>query len=66
MTTPPATTHAIDLQGLGQLRRRAARDDPAALAEVAVQFDAMFIGMMLDSARSTNLGGGILDSPQTK
>jgi Rod binding domain-containing protein len=57
VTAPPIATNALDIQGLEQLRRGAARDSPAALAEVAVQFDAMFIGMMLDSARSANLGG---------
>ena len=65
MTTPPAAPTAIDLTGLDQLRRRAARDDPAALAEAAVQFEALFIGMMLDSARSANFGGGLLDGPET-
>jgi flagellar protein FlgJ len=65
LTTAPATPTAIDLTGLDQLRRRAARDDPAALAEAAVQFDALFIGMMLDSARSANMGGGLLDGPET-
>jgi flagellar protein FlgJ len=65
VTTPPAAPTAIDLTGLDQLRRRAARDDPAALAEAAVQFEALFIGMMLDSARSANLGGGLLDGPET-
>jgi flagellar protein FlgJ len=65
VTTPPAAPTAIDLTGLDQLRRRAARDDPAALAEAAVQFEALFIGMMLDSARSANFGGGLLDGPET-
>jgi len=65
MTTLPTPTNAVDLQGLEQLRRRAGRDDPSALAEVAVQFEALFIGMMLDSARSAG-GGGIFDGPQTQ
>jgi flagellar protein FlgJ len=65
MTTPPVAPSAIDLTGLDDLRRRATRDDPAALAEAAVQFEALFIGMMLDSARSANLGGGLLDGPET-
>jgi flagellar protein FlgJ len=59
-------TNAVDLTGLGDLRRRAHREDPAALAEVAVQFEALFIGMMLDSARSATLGSGILDGDETE
>jgi len=66
LTTLPTPTNAVDLQGLDQLRRRAARDDPTALAEAAVQFEALFIGMMLDSARSASLGDGLFDGPQTE
>ena len=66
MTTPPISPNAVDLTGLEQLRRNAARDDKTAVAEVAVQFEALFIGMMLDSARSANLGDGLFDGPQTQ
>jgi len=59
-------TNAVDLEGLGDLRRRAHREDPTALAEVAVQFEALFIGMMLDSARSASLGNGIFDGQETE
>ena len=59
-------TNAVDLTGLGELRRRAHRDDPAALAEVAVQFEALFIGMMLESARSATLSSGIFDGGETE
>src|SRR6185503_17217452 len=59
-------TNAVDLQGLGDLRRRAERNDPAALADVAVQFEALFIGMMLDSARSASIGSGLFDGPETE
>ncbi len=65
MTTLPTAPNAVDLTGLDKLRRSAARNDPAALAEAAVQFEALFIGMMLDSARSANFGGGLLDGPET-
>jgi flagellar protein FlgJ len=57
--------NAVDLHGLERLRHRAANEDPAALAEAAVQFEALFIGMMLDSAREARLGTGLLDGPQT-
>ena len=66
MTTSPISPNAVDLTGLEQLRRSAARDDKSALAEVAVQFEALFIGMMLDSARSAKLGDGLFDGEQTQ
>jgi flagellar protein FlgJ len=64
-TAPIPTPNAVDLHGLERLRHRAANEDPAALAEAAVQFEALFIGMMLDSARNARLGSGMLDGPQT-
>ncbi len=59
-------TNAVDLTGLSDLRRRAQHDDPSALSDVALQFEAMFIGMMLESARSASLGGGVFDSGETE
>jgi peptidoglycan hydrolase FlgJ len=61
-----APSSAIDIAGLEHLKRRAAREDPAALAEAAVQFEALFIGLMLKSARDANLGDGILDGEATR
>ena len=58
--------NAVDLEGLSALRRRAERDDPTALADVAVQFEALFIGMMLESARSASLGSGLFDGGETE
>jgi flagellar protein FlgJ len=58
--------NAVDLEGLSNLRRRAERDDPTALADVAVQFEALFIGMMLESARSASLGEGLFDGGETQ
>jgi peptidoglycan hydrolase FlgJ len=65
MSTLPAAAAApaaTDLTGLEQLRHRAANADPGALKEAAAQFDALFIGMMLKSARAASLGKGIFDS----
>jgi flagellar protein FlgJ len=59
-------TNAVDLEGLDALRRRAHREDPSALADVAVQFEALFIGMMLESARSATLSSGLFDGPETE
>jgi flagellar protein FlgJ len=61
-----AVPTAVDLQGLAELKHRAAREDPKALAEAAVQFEALFIGLMLKSARDASLGGGILDGQETQ
>ena len=59
-------TNAVDLEGLDALRRRAHGEDPTALADVAVQFEALFIGMMLESARSASMGSGLFDGPETE
>lgn len=58
--------NAVDLEGLGELRRRAQREDPTALAELAVQFEALFIGMMLESARSATLDSGLFGGAETE
>jgi flagellar protein FlgJ len=63
---PSPVPSSVDLQAFGDLRRRAASDDPAALAEAAAQFEALFIGMMLKSARDAKLGDGLLDGAQTQ
>jgi flagellar protein FlgJ len=66
MTNVAPPPNAVDLAGLSDLRRRAQHDEAGALAEAAVQFEALFIGMMLESARSASLGSGIFDSPETE
>ena len=65
-TTPLPVTSSVDLRGLERLRHSASNEDPAALAEAAVQFEALFIGLMLESARSASLGEGLFDGPQTQ
>jgi flagellar protein FlgJ len=57
---------AVDVTGLEQLRHRAAQKDPSAVAEAAVQFDALFIGMMLKTARDASMGEGLLDGQETR
>lgn len=66
MANVPLPPNAVDLAGLSDLRRRAERSDPSALADVAVQFEALFIGMMLESARSASLGNGMFDGGETE
>ena len=46
-----ASRHYHDFSGLGELRARAQKDDPKAAREVGEQFEALFIQMILKSAR---------------
>ncbi|HHJ12815.1 MAG TPA: flagellar assembly peptidoglycan hydrolase FlgJ [Gammaproteobacteria bacterium] len=57
-----------DFQGLNALRARARQDggDEQTLREVAGQFEALFIQMMLKSMRDASLGDGLMDSEQTR
>ncbi len=67
MTTPIVQTDVyMDFQGLKSLRAQAKGDDEAALREIAGQFEALFIQMMLSSMRDASLGEGLLDSEHTK
>ncbi len=66
--TPELSTSRIytDFQGLSDLRRAAKQDSDQALDEVAVQFEAIFIQMMLKSMRDASLSEGVFDSDQSK
>jgi peptidoglycan hydrolase FlgJ len=55
-----------DAGGLAGLRAAAARGDAHALEEAAVQFEALFVGMLLKSARSASLGESLLDGGNTQ
>ena len=46
-----ASSNYHDFSGLGELRARAQRDDPKAAQEVGQKFEALFIQMILKSAR---------------
>lgn len=67
MTDPrlaAAATNYTDLQGLARLKQAAREQTPEAVTGVAQQFEALFVGMMLDSMRSATatLDGGLFDS----
>lgn len=64
---PDLTTSRIytDFQGLSDLRVAAKQDSEQALEEVATQFEAIFIQMMLKSMRDASLADGIFDSDQS-
>ncbi len=55
-----------DFQGLKRLRAEAQRESPEALKEVARQFEALFIQMMVKSMREASLSEGIMDNDQSK
>lgn len=55
-----------DFQGLKRLRAEAQRESPEALKEVARQFEALFIQMMVKSMREASLNEGIMDNDQSK
>ena len=55
-----------DFQGLQGLKRAAREDSDSALDEVARQFEAMFLQMMLKSARKASFGDDIFNSEQMK
>ncbi len=57
----------LDFQGLAQLRADAGRNQsPEAMAQVAEQFEAVFLQMMLKSMRQASLGEGLFDNDQSK
>ncbi len=56
----------VDFQGLAQLKADAGRRSPEALGQVAEQFEAVFLQMMLKSMRQASLGGGLFDNDQSR
>ncbi|HEB97670.1 MAG TPA: flagellar assembly peptidoglycan hydrolase FlgJ [Sedimenticola thiotaurini] len=54
-----------DFSGLTALKAKASRDARGSLAEVARQFESLFLGQMLKSMRQASLGEGILDNDQS-
>jgi flagellar protein FlgJ len=55
-----------DIQGLSKLRAQAKNNSEETLREVAGQFEALFLQMMLKSMRDANLAEGLLDSQHSK
>lgn len=66
-TTLGADSAALgDFAGLARLRRGAAAGSPQATREVAQQFEAVFIGMMLKSMRAATPGDSLVDSDASR
>ncbi len=55
-----------EFSGLQKLKLAAKKSSPEALEEVANQFEAFFMKMMLKQMRDANLGDGIFDSDQSR
>lgn len=58
------TVTATDFSQFAQLRGAAGNNDPAALREVANQFEALFVQSMLESMRDASLGDPLFGSDQ--
>jgi len=55
---------AIDAHALDRLHRLASEDPARAVKQVATQFEALFMQMVLKSMREATPRGGLLDSPE--
>ena len=55
-----------DFNGLANLKNQARKDSPAALKEVARQFEAIFLSNVLKGMREAKLADGITDNDQSK
>jgi flagellar protein FlgJ len=68
MTAPVNAAFYADPKGLTELRTSARANDPAALKEVAKQFESLFTKMLLKSMReaNSNFGDSMLSSDQTE
>ncbi|MBP9227140.1 MAG: flagellar assembly peptidoglycan hydrolase FlgJ [Sulfuritalea sp.] len=62
----PATANVLDVSSLATLKRQAGRGDPAANKEVARQFEAFFLQMVMKSMREATPREGVFDSDQTR
>ena len=58
--------NALDFAGLAQMRAGAVRGNEKVTKEIAQQFEAIFINMMLKSMREATDRSGLLDSEATK
>ncbi len=55
-----------EFSGLSKLKLAARKESPEALKEVAEQFEAFFLQLMLKQMRDSSLGEGIFDSQQSR
>jgi flagellar protein FlgJ len=61
-----ATANIFDANSLTALKRQAGKGDPAANRQVAKQFEAFFLQMVMKSMRDATPREGVFDSDQTR
>lgn len=66
MAAAAALNPATDIARFGALRAEAKRDPDAAMAQVAREFEALFVQMMLKSARDATPATGMFDSHEMR
>ena len=66
MIVSASPTELNALAGMDGLRDRVQRNDPEAMREVAVQFEALVMNLMLKSARAAGPSEGLFDGPNTE
>ena len=66
ISSNPQMTSALDFAGLAKMRAGAVQGKEKVTKEVAQQFEAIFINMMLKSMREATERSGLLDSEATK
>lgn len=68
MSSPINTAPSVytDFNSLTELRGRVRDNDPEAVREVADQFEALFVQMMLKSMRDATEKGGLFDNDQSE
>jgi flagellar protein FlgJ len=65
-TPTSATANIFDVSSLATLKRQASKGDPAANKEVARQFEAFFLQMVLKAMRDATPREGVFNSDQTR
>ena len=66
MTAAATLSPATDIAHFGALRAAAKRDPDAAMTQVAHEFEALFVQMMLKSARDATPAAGVFDSNEMR
>ncbi|HQR05000.1 MAG: flagellar assembly peptidoglycan hydrolase FlgJ [Proteobacteria bacterium] len=66
MSASSLDPNVFDTAGLAALRRQVKGSDPKALKQVAQQFEALFLQMVLKSMRDATPQEGLFDSDQTR
>jgi flagellar protein FlgJ len=66
MQNVSSTDVYTDLNGLANLKTEARKNSPAAVKEVAKQFEAIFVSSVLKGMRDAKLADGISDNDQSK